>query len=165
VPFSFSAHIECLSCLNSFFDLPDSLRGVFKIKDYMSDAKKKNSPTIFKDYLSAQEPKFRKGLTNLHKLIKALMPDAEESFSYGVHCFKHIYMLVGIGANKDFVSLYSMSPSLIKKMKEELKGYKVSGATIHFNPEEPLPKELITSIVMRRKKENEDTSLARKKTK
>jgi uncharacterized protein YdhG (YjbR/CyaY superfamily) len=130
---------------------------------HMIDTKKKDSPFLFKDYVAAQEPKFRKGLTNLHKLIKSVMPDAGESFSYGVHCFKHIYMLVGIGANKDFVSLYSMSPGLIKKMKEELKGYKVSGATIHFNPDEPLPKELITTIVMRRKKENEDTSIARKK--
>lgn len=131
----------------------------------MIATKKKNSPALFKEYVSAQDPKFRKGLNNLHKLVKSLMPDAEESFSYGVHCFKYIYMLVGIGANKDFVSLYSMSPGLIKKMKAELKGYKVSGATIHFMPDEPLPKELITTIVMRRKKENEDTSIARKKTK
>lgn len=131
----------------------------------MIGAKKKNDPALFKQYVSAQDPKFRKGLNSLHKLVKSLMPDAEESFSYGVHCFKHIYMLVGIGANKDFVSLYSMSPGLIKKMKAELKGYKVSGATIHFIPDEPLPKELIATIVMRRKKENEDTSIARKKTK
>lgn len=137
----------------------------FFLRNLMSAPKKKSSPSLFKDYLSAQEPKFRKSLTNLHHLVKSLVPDAEESFSYGVHCFKHIYMLVGIGANKDFVSLYSMSPGLIKKMKDELKGQKVSGATIHFNPNEPLPEELITTIVMRRKKENEDTSIARKKTK
>jgi uncharacterized protein YdhG (YjbR/CyaY superfamily) len=126
-------------------------------------AAKKSSPALFKDYVSAQKPEFKKSLISLHKLIKSIVPDTEESFSYGVHCFKYIYMLVGIGANKDSVSLYTMSPALVNKMKNELKGHKVSGATIHFNPDEPLPEELITTIVLRRKKENEDTSIARKK--
>ncbi len=131
----------------------------------MTPSKKVKSPNLFKDYVSAQPAKFRKGLISLHKLIKSIVPGADESFSYGVHCFKHIYMLVGIGANKDFVSLYTMSPGLVKKMKEALKGIKVSGATIHFDPDETLPEKLITGIVLSRIKENEDTSLARKKAK
>lgn len=131
----------------------------------MSPAKKISSHSLFKDYVASQKPEFRKGLINLHKLIKSIVPDAEETFSYGVHCFRLIYMLVGVGANKDFVSLYTMSPGLVKKMKEELRGYKVPGATIHFDPDKPLPEELITTIILRRKKENEDTSVARKKAK
>ena len=46
-----------------------------------------------------------------------------------------------------------MSPSLIKAMADQLKGIKVSGATIHFTPEKPLPRELVERIVRERAKE------------
>ena len=35
-------------------------------------------------------------------------------------------------------------------MAEELKGVKISGATIHFTPEKPLPRELVEKIVRER---------------
>jgi uncharacterized protein YdhG (YjbR/CyaY superfamily) len=43
-----------------------------------------------------------------------------------------------------------MSPQLVKEMKEELKCYKFSGATIHFSAEEPLPPSLIKKIIKER---------------
>ena len=46
-----------------------------------------------------------------------------------------------------------MSPPLMEAMAQELKGVKVSGATIHFTPEKPLPKDLIQRIVRERVKE------------
>jgi hypothetical protein len=48
-----------------------------------------------------------------------------------------------------------MSPALMEAMGEELKGVKLSGATIHFTPEEPLPRELIETIVSERAREVE----------
>ena len=46
-----------------------------------------------------------------------------------------------------------MSPPLMKAMAQELKGVRVSGATIHFTPENPLPRDLIEKIVRERMKE------------
>jgi hypothetical protein len=46
-----------------------------------------------------------------------------------------------------------MSPPLVKSMKKDLHGYKVSGATIHFTPQQPLPATLIKKIVRGRLKE------------
>ena len=104
-------------------------------------------------------------LIALHALIRSIVPEAEETLSYQVHCFKTNYMLVGIGVNKDYVSLYTMGPSLIKQMKTELLDCKVSGATLHFELGQPLPVELITKIVLTRKMENELLAAARKKKK
>jgi uncharacterized protein YdhG (YjbR/CyaY superfamily) len=118
---------------------------------------------LFTTYLDKQDELFKPTLIELRKLILSIMPDAEETFSYQVHCFKHIYMLVGIGATKEFCSLYTMSPSLVKSMKDELKGYKVSGATIHFKPGEPLPVAMITKIILARAKQNELLALSREK--
>jgi hypothetical protein len=46
-----------------------------------------------------------------------------------------------------------MSPALMKAMAGELGGARVSGATIHFTPEKPLPEALIERIVRERMKE------------
>jgi uncharacterized protein YdhG (YjbR/CyaY superfamily) len=131
----------------------------------MGKPAKDDQSDIFNNYLAQQEDQFKPALTELRLLIRAIAPDLEETFSYQVHCFKTNYMLVGIGANKKYVSLYTMSPPLIKQMKTELGGCKVSGATLHFKPGESLPVELITKIVQARKRENEELALERKKAK
>lgn len=119
-------------------------------------------PENIDQYISVQAPEYRKTLEELRSIIHQIVPDAEESISYMVPCFKHIYMLVGIGVNKDFYSLYVMNPPLVKAMKDELKGVKVSGATIHFPPGKPLPVALIKKIVKARVKQNEELAQARK---
>jgi len=118
---------------------------------------------IFDDYLGKQDDLFKPCLVKLRDIILSVMPGAEESFSYQAHCFKHVYMLVGIGVTKDFCSLYTMSPPLVKTMKAELKGYSVSGATIHFKPDEPLPEDIIRKIVLTRASDNEALALSRGK--
>ncbi len=42
----------------------------------------------------------------------------------------------------------------MKAMAEELKGVEVAGATLHFTPESPLPRELIEKIVRKRMEES-----------
>jgi uncharacterized protein YdhG (YjbR/CyaY superfamily) len=48
-----------------------------------------------------------------------------------------------------------MIPKLGSMRDAELKGYKVSGATIHFTPDKPLPTALVTKLVKERIAENE----------
>jgi uncharacterized protein YdhG (YjbR/CyaY superfamily) len=119
--------------------------------------------TPIDDYIARQPEMYRATLEELRRIVKSLVPNAEELFSYQVGCFKHHQMLVGIGVTKEFCSLYTMSPPLVKQMKEELKGMKVSGATIHFPPNEGLPVELIRKIVKARIRENEEKVKAKKK--
>ena len=40
-----------------------------------------------------------------------------------------------------------MSPKLVIKMKADLKDLKVSGATIHFIPNDPIPGPIIKKIL------------------
>ena len=131
----------------------------------MSKSAKPTKPYEFNDYLLTQPAEFRSCLTELRDLIKSITPNAGEVFSYQVHCFKQIYMLVGIGATKEYCSLYTMSSKLVKQIKDELKGYKMSGMTLHFKPNEPLPIDIITRIVLLRLQENEAIAMAKKKPK
>jgi uncharacterized protein YdhG (YjbR/CyaY superfamily) len=48
-----------------------------------------------------------------------------------------------------------MIPKLARARDGELKGYDVSGATIHFTPDKPLPATLVTKLVKARIAENE----------
>lgn len=129
----------------------------------MRKAARAKKPYHFSDFLLTQPPRFRQYLTELRDLIRSIVPDAEETFSYQVHCFKHIYLLVGIGTTKECCSLYTMSSKLLKQVKDELKGCKISGMTLHFNPDEPLPAEMITRVVLLRLGENEAIFRSRKK--
>ena len=117
----------------------------------------------FSDFLLRQEAQFKACLTQLHTLIKTIVPHSEETLSYKIHCFKYIYMLVGIGATRQYCSLYTMSSKLVKQIKDELNGCKISGTTLHFSPNEPLPVDIITRIVLARVQENEAIAQIRKK--
>jgi uncharacterized protein YdhG (YjbR/CyaY superfamily) len=128
----------------------------------MSKAAKLIKSYQFNDYLLTQPAEFRPCLTEMRNLVKSIVSNAEEVFSYQVHCFKQIYMLVGIGATKEYCSLYTMSSKLVKQIKNELKGYKISGMTLHFKPDEPLPVDIITRIVLLRLQENEAIAMAKK---
>jgi uncharacterized protein YdhG (YjbR/CyaY superfamily) len=114
------------------------------------------------EYISLQPDVFRPMLGKFLTIIKSMVPEAEESISYQIPCFRYHYMLVGFGVNKKYCSFYTMSPSLIKTMKEELKHIKQSGATLHFPPDEKLPVALIKKIIKARMKENEALAASRK---
>ena len=129
----------------------------------MSKAAKTTTSYEFNDYLLTQPVEFRSCLTEMRNLVKSIVPNAEEVFSYQVHCFKQIYMLVGIGTTREYCSLYTMSSKLMKQIKAELKGYKISGMTLHFKPDEPLPVDIITRIVLLRLQENEAIAIGKKK--
>jgi len=131
----------------------------------MSKVKKAAEPYEFNDYLLTQPTEFWSCLTELRNLIRSIVPDAAEVFSYQVHCFKQIYMLVGIGTTSEYCSFYTMSSKLVKQIKNELKGYKMSGMTLHFKPDEPLPVDIVTRIVLMRLQENEAIAMAKKKNK
>ena len=113
----------------------------------------RHAPEEIDAYLAALPDDVRSSLERVRSIIREIAPECTERVSYGIPIFRLRKDLVGISAQKNHCSLHSMSPSLIKAMAEELNGVKVSGATIHFTPEKPLPKELVESILRERMKE------------
>ena len=121
--------------------------------------------TDFDSYLANAPEIAHKGLIKLYADIKAAAPKAEELLSYGIPSFKQEYMLVGVGTAKSFNSFYVMSSALMKELKEELKGYKTSTATINFPFDTPLPTALVKKIVKLRLAENKARKALKIKTK
>lgn len=66
---------------------------------------------------------------------------------HGIPIFRLTKDLVGLSAAKNHCGLHTMSPELVKQMAKELLSLKLSGATIQFTPDQPLPREDVRCIV------------------
>jgi uncharacterized protein YdhG (YjbR/CyaY superfamily) len=122
----------------------------------MSKAKpSRHAPGEIDAYLADLPDEVRSSLERMRGIIRDTAPDCTERVSYGIPVFRLGKDLVGLSAQKDHCSLHSMSPALMKAMAEELKGkgVRVSGATVHFTLEDPLPRKLVERIVRERMKE------------
>ena len=113
----------------------------------------RHAPEEIDVYLAALADDIRSSLERVRSIIRETAPECTERVSYKIPIFRLGKDLVGMSAQKNHCSLHSMSPTLMTAMAEELQGVKVSGATIHFTPENPLPKELVERIVRERMKE------------
>lgn len=106
-------------------------------------------------YLALLPPDARTMLEKLRAAIKAAAPEAEELISYRIPTYKYHGMLVHFLANEKYCSFVVTSKTTIEQFKTELADYKISGTTIHFTPDNPLPASLVKKIVKARLKENE----------
>jgi uncharacterized protein YdhG (YjbR/CyaY superfamily) len=62
---------------------------------------------------------------------------------------------VGFVSQPKHLSFFTASPKLAAAMKDEItKTHRVSGATIHFSPDRPLPRRLVEKILRARVREN-----------
>jgi uncharacterized protein YdhG (YjbR/CyaY superfamily) len=118
-------------------------------------AASKNDPQAVDAYLATLPMPERKTLEELRALIKSEVPGVQERISYGTTViFALDRDLVGFVSQPKHLSFFTMSPRLAAAMKREItKTHKVSGATIHFSAEDPLPTELLKRILSERVKE------------
>ena len=118
--------------------------------------KSKNDPLAVEAYLATLPAPERKLLEALRTLIKDTIPHVEERVSYGTTVMFSLERdLVGFVSQPKHLSFFTASPKLTHAMKEEIaKTHKVSGATIHFSLQHPLPAGLVKKILRARVREN-----------
>ena len=124
----------------------------------MEKTDKKIQPKNVDEYLQALPEEMRTTLEKVRQIIKAAAPMAEESISYQIPTYKIHGPLVHFVARKNYCSFIVVSKSILETFKSELEDYDISGTTIHFTPEKPLPATLIQKIVKARFKENEQNN-------
>lgn len=115
-------------------------------------------------YLARLSDEQRAALEKLRKTIKAIVPKAEEGFSYGLPAFHlHGKPLVAYGATAKHCSYFPMSGAIVSQLEAELDGYDTSKGTIRFQPDEPLPATLVRKLLRARLKEIQPHALAKKR--
>jgi uncharacterized protein YdhG (YjbR/CyaY superfamily) len=102
----------------------------------------------FLDNLPARS---RSALLDLRQTIRAVLSEAEERIGYGVPAFYYRKRpLVSYGATSKHCALYVQSPQVVEKYRADLTGFDLSKGTIRFQPEQPLPGDLIEKLVQAR---------------
>lgn len=123
-------------------------------------AKTKDDPAAVDEYLAGLPADRRDALEELRRHIHACVPHLRERISYGTSVILALKGdLVGFVSQPKHLSFLTMSPDLASAMKAEIeRTHRLSGATIHFSPENPLPRALVEKIVLARVKEQEARS-------
>ena len=102
-------------------------------------------------FLAALPADVRAALETLRRTIAAAAPDAVEAIAYGVPAFRYRGRpLVSFGAGKGHCAFYVQSPAVMEAHAGELAGYRTSKGTVHFAPSDPLPPELVATLVRAR---------------
>jgi uncharacterized protein YdhG (YjbR/CyaY superfamily) len=115
-----------------------------------------DTPKTIDEYLASVPDDKREALERLRKIITNTVPDAQECISYQMPAFRlHGRMLLGFAAAKNHCSLYPWSASAITAFADELTDFSTSKGTVRFQPDKPIPEELIRKIIDYRISEND----------
>ena len=99
------------------------------------------------EYLKALDPAVRAELERIRALVTQLVPDTEETISYGMPTLKYKNRaLVYFTASKKHMSFYPSSWA-IKALRDQLKGYKTTEHAIQFTLDKTLPGRLVEDLV------------------
>ena len=125
----------------------------------MSATNQRKQPQTVDEYLAELPEDARRVLQGIREAIKDAAPDATEAISYRIPLYrlrgKH---LVGFGASKNHLSLFTTDSAVLRKYERELSRFDLTGTktTIRFSVERPLPKALVRKIVRARVSELDD---------
>ena len=98
----------------------------------------------------------RAALQSLRETIAAAAPEAVEAISYGLPAFRYRGRpLVSFGAAKGHVAFYVMSPAAMVAHEPLLASYDTTKGAVRFQPDRPLPKELVATVVKTRMAETD----------
>ena len=116
-------------------------------------------PEDIDEYLGGLPPAQRMLLMQVRRIIRASVPEAAESISYGLPTYKYLNKaLVYFGAAKNHWAIYGLVPA---ESRDRLAGYDVSKGTIRFRWDEPVPEALVKRLMADRRAKIEASGAAR----
>src|SRR5262249_23510103 len=99
-------------------------------------------------YLTALDEPKRSTLEALRRSIKAAVPAAEECISYGMPAFRLDGKVVaGFAAFKNHLAYLPHSGEVLARLGDRLDGYERTTGSLHFPIDDPLPDDLVRSLV------------------
>ena len=99
------------------------------------------------DYLSSVEEPKRSTLQTVRERILEIIPEAEQCISYGMPAFRvDGKVLAGFAAFKNHCAYLPHSGSLISEIPE-LRDFKSTQGSLHFEIDKPLSKKLLRELI------------------
>jgi uncharacterized protein YdhG (YjbR/CyaY superfamily) len=125
-----------------------------------------SKPKDIDEYIAGFPPEIQEILEKIRVTIKKVVPEAEETISYGIPTFNlNGTYLIYFAAYKKHIGFYPV-PSAIDQVDKDFASYKTSGkGTIQFPLNKPMPFNLITKLVKFKVKENVENAEKKKQKK
>jgi uncharacterized protein YdhG (YjbR/CyaY superfamily) len=102
-------------------------------------------------YFASLPPAVRTRMKTIRDMVRDIVPDAVEVFSYGVPGFRlDGKPLVWYAAFTHHTSLYPMTAAIRRAHAVALKDHKMSTGTVQFPLDEPLPTALVKRLIKAR---------------
>jgi uncharacterized protein YdhG (YjbR/CyaY superfamily) len=106
------------------------------------------APEDIDEYLRALDEPRRSTLSELRASILERLPDAEQGLSYGVPAFKvRGKTIAGFAAFKNHLAYLPHSGSVFPELADELDRYTKTTGSLHFDLDEPLPRDLVKKMI------------------
>jgi uncharacterized protein YdhG (YjbR/CyaY superfamily) len=107
--------------------------------------------SVIDDYLATLPAAERAAYERVCRIVREVVPDAEEATYYGMPSFKHKGKgLLAIRAAKTHLSVFPFGASPVNAVRDRLDGFSLSKGTIRFTPEHPLPDDVVADLVRAR---------------
>ena len=99
-------------------------------------------------YLAGIDEPKRSTLEAVRRSILTVVPDAEECISYGMPAFRVDGKVVaGFAAFKNHLAYLPHSGAVLAGLGDRLDGYERTSGSLHFPVDEPLPDDLVRTLV------------------
>jgi len=99
-------------------------------------------------YIASQPPAAQPALRRVRRIVRSLLPDAEETISYGIPTYKlHGEHVVYFAGWKRHWSLYPVTDAVRARVGSEIESYEVRKGTVRFPLADPVPTRLVERIV------------------
>jgi uncharacterized protein YdhG (YjbR/CyaY superfamily) len=100
------------------------------------------------EYLANLDEPKRTTLEQLRQTIRTIVPEAEESISYGMPAYRlRGKVIAGFAAFKNHLSYLPHSGSVFAEMPDDVAGYITSKGALQFPIDRPLPKALVKKLI------------------
>jgi uncharacterized protein YdhG (YjbR/CyaY superfamily) len=103
------------------------------------------------EYLEAAPEPQRSTLIDLRETLRRILPEASEELSYGMPAFKLGGKAVaGYAHCNNHCSYFPHSGTVLPEVADQLEGYDWDKGTLRFPIDQPLPDDLVETMVAKR---------------
>lgn len=107
--------------------------------------------TTTQTWLDGLDPAAGAALAHVLDLGRALVPEAVDGMSYGLHALVlDGKALLGVGAGARHLSVVPYSPTALDTVRDALTGHDVTKGLVRFTPDHPIDDGVLTRLVLAR---------------
>lgn len=106
------------------------------------------------DYLQELDSETRAAFEHVRGIAESVVPEAEEGTSYGMAALKlGAKPLLGFLASRNHLSLFPFSSAVVEAVADRLGGFELSKGTVRFTVAQPVPDDVVRTMVALRAEE------------